>query len=493
MKSPDEVKAFYKNATVNTNPAADATVLNDALQAGKLKPQERAAHPEPRIRRFIMRNSITKLATAALVVLAAALGLSLLNRSTQPVYGMTEALELIAKAKTMHIKGCRFSWTDSTPEPLKLPFEQWHDFENGRYHFDTTHNRDGEIGNHLLICDGQYVMREGAYKPAGGTWHKTVEFRKVDPNAGREGSGLDYYRQLSRIEGFNKVGSEVIDGEAYDIWQGEFDVGGDGFTRRRLQAWLSPRTGNVGRTRGFWQEQGQWILTTERTLIERDVPLDESLFLTEPRPGHEITTPKEKATVSELRPPDIYEHTKFNYAPLMYWVRPVFALEGGSLLACWQGVDNLESHDQSKYFANLQVGNDLPKLPAEVYALSPEPNVRDVMFTGFHLAHTEKETELGRRWYEWSLYIPDGEPPEPKAVLNYRIHYRLNIDRTDSNGISVLQTAVAAPPKIETEADFETKVRKAMAERSDNGAIPDHVTYENVLQLAEQLRAAVAK
>ena len=72
---------------------------------------------------------------------------------------------------------------------------------------------------------------------------------------------------------------------------------------------------------------------------------------------------------------------------MSYGVRAVFVLKGGGVLACWQSVDNLESRDQSKYFENLQTGGDLPKLPVEVLAVSPEPNVRDVMFVGFDIAH----------------------------------------------------------------------------------------------------------
>ena len=194
----------------------------------------------------------------------------------------------------------------------------------------------------------------------------------------------------------------------------------------------------------------------------------------------------------DRRPRDIYKYTEYDYAPLMYVVRAVFALEGGCLLACWQGVDNLEPRDQSKYFTGLEVAGELPKLPVEVFAFSPEPNIRDVMFLGFHLAHTERQTELGRRWYEWSLLVPDKEPPGPDTVFNYRIHYRLNVERDDSNKISVSQTAASNPEAVESEADFESKVLKAMAERSDDGSIPEHVTYETVMRLAEQLKASVS-
>ena len=494
MKSLYEVKAFYKDATVDTNPASDRAVLTDALKAGGLKTQKRTAHAEPRIWRFVMKNSITRSAATALVVLVAVLGISLFNGSTQPVYGITEALELMARAKTMHIQGWGLNQGRLPGEPLKLAFEKWYDFENGRYWLDNEYCRDGETGNSLIVCDGEYLMQEGAIKTRGGPWENTVKFERVDPEVMVYGTGLGWYKQLRQIEGFARVGEELINGEHYDIWQGEYDKGaGNDARRHRVQAWLSPKTGNVGRTRNLWQEDGQWVIWFERTLIERDVPLAEGLFVTEPRPGHKIETTKQEARVRDRRPMDIYKHTEYDYAPLMYWVRAVFALKGGCLLACWQGVDNLESRDQSKYFADLQVGGDLPKLPIEVFALSPQPNVRDITFVGFHLAHTERETELGRRWYEWSLYVPDKEPPEPDAVLHYRIHHRLNVERTDSIKFSVSQNATRSPQIVESQAEFEAKILAAMAERSDNGSIPEHVTYENVMRIANQLQALIAK
>lgn len=497
MKSLDEVKAFYKGATVDTNPASDRAVLTHALQAGGLKTQKRTAHNGPRIWRFIMKNSITRLATAALIVLVAILGISLLNRSTQPVYGMTDALELMAQARTMHIQGWYLDQYSSPGERSKQFFEQWYDFENGCYREEGTYDWDGETISRIEICDGEYVMKEGGYVPLGDTLHKTIDFERVEPNAKYDGTMLDSYKQLRQVEGFDKVGEEIINGERYDIWQGEFESSaGAGLHRVRMEAWLSTATGNVARTRRWKKQDDKWVTTYERTLIDRDVPLPEDLFVTEPRPGFEIRTPKEEATIRDRQPFvawDIYKNTLFNYAPLDFRVRVVFAMKGGCLLACWQGIDNMESRDQSRYFADLQAGGDLPKLPVEVFALSPLPNVRDVMFVGFHLAHTEKETELGRRWYEWSLYVPDQEPPKPSVVMNYRIHYRLNVERTDPIEIRWRQTATPDPQTIETKADFEDKVLKAMAERSDDGLIPENVTYENVMRIAKQLQALNAK
>ena len=394
----------------------------------------------------------------------------------------------------MHIQGWRLGRPSSSGEPVKLLYEEWIDLENDRYYFDIPiQHADGTIGNLLHICDGQYAMIEGGYTPRGEPFHPTVEFRRADPGAKNWAAMLKPYEQLNLKEGFKMVGREVIRGESYDMWQGEYDSHLGTVHRVRLQAWISPDTGNVGRTRSLRKEDDQWVTKNERTLIELNVPLPEDIIVTEPRPGFEITTPKEEATVPVRRRFDIYYHTEFNYAPLRYWVEPLFVLKGGSLLACWQGVDNMESRDQSKYFEGLQTGGDLPKLPVEVFALSPQPNVRDVMFVGFHLAHTMKETELGRRWYEWSLFIPDKEPPEPDAVLHYGVHTRLNVERTDSIGNAWRQPAVDNPQTIDTEADFEVKVLKAMADRSDDGSVPEHMTYENVMRIAEQLQALIAK
>lgn len=497
MKSLKEVKAFYRDATIETDPASDRAVLADALEAGALKTKKRTARTEPWIWRLIMKNKLNRLASAALLVLIVTLGISLLNRSTGPVYGMTDALELIAQAKTMHIQGWYLDQHSSPGKQLKLPFEEWYDFEKGCYREEGSYVWDGETHRRVAICDGEYIMTEAGYVPHGGTLKKSIDFERVDPNTTHDGTMLDSYKRLRQVEGFDQVGEETINGEHYDIWQGEFDGGaGTDVYRVRMAAWLSPATGNVGRTR-VWQKQADgWVTTSERTLIERDVPLPEGLFVTEPRPGIEIKTPKEEATIPDRQPfisADIYEDTQFNYAPLNFRVRVVFALQGGCLLACWQGIDNMESRDQSSYFADLRAGGSLPKLPVEVFALSPLPNVRNVMFAGFHLTYTEKETELGRRWYEWSLYIPDNEPPEPSAVMNYRIHYTLNVERTDPIEIRSKQVSTPDPQMIESKADFDTKVLKAMAARSDNGSIPEHVTYENVMRIAKQLQAQMAK
>jgi hypothetical protein len=75
MKSADEIKKFFKNAAINTNPKMDEAVLHKLLIAKEKTTNPKSATIELNIRRTIMKNPITKLAVAAVVITVVALGL----------------------------------------------------------------------------------------------------------------------------------------------------------------------------------------------------------------------------------------------------------------------------------------------------------------------------------------------------------------------------------------------------------------------------------
>ena len=492
----DMEETIKKNLNFTASAEMRERILTDVMNAQEEAKKTKSALIRPNIRSIIMKSPITKLAAAAMIILIVVFGMTFLDKSSVPAYGMNDALYLLRQAKTLHIQGWRVTRNENTSKVVKLPFEYWYDLENWRYRNDDARGLDenGEIDYTSDVCDGEYILREGRYKPHGGQWHKTINFEKVDPARKSNIHGwLEWYSRLRKIEGFYKIGKDIIDGERFDIWEGEYTYGvGDNISIHKLQTWLSPATAEVGRIKS-WEKQGndEWRQRREYTKFERNVSLPPGIFRTEPPDGYEIQTTKETATVKVRRKRDIYEGTQFNYAPLNYWVEPVFLLKDGSFLACWQSVDAKESRDQSSYFKNLQVGGDLPKLPVEVFAFSPEPNLRDVQFVGFHIAHTEKETEKGRRWYEWTLYTPDKQPPEPNTVLLYRLRYVLNVDKTKE--IRLKQTALPDWQEIKTEDDFNTFVLGAMAELSDDGKAPENVTYESVLQLTKQIRESITQ
>jgi len=494
------IKNFYVESLPTTTSAElDERVLGNVMGALEESKKKNSTAIQPNIWRIIMKSRITKLAAAAVImVIAVLLSITFFDRGATQAYGMSEAWELIRQAKTLHVRGWSFenyhSNTFDTEVSAKLPFEYWYDFENGRYRLDHTYFYwDGKLDKSSTICDGEYEMSEGRSLRTTGEHWKSIKFEKIDKSKTKAG-WFEFYSRLDNIEGSIIIDKGEINGTTFDIWQVELTRQvreGDEVRKYIIHTWISPTTKEIGRIKE-WRKKGDgpWIQSIEYSMFERNVTPSPDLFVTEPPKGEEyrLENTKETASISSKTTgwDDIYDRAKWNYAPLAYLVGPIFRLNDGSFLTCWQGIDASESQDQSKYFQNLEVGGDLPKLPAEVYAFSPSPNVRNVRFVGYHLAYTRKGTEKGPRWYEWSLYVPNKEPPSPEVVLSYQIHYRDNTG--ESKHMSMTQVLLGHWQEIESEGDFDSLVLEEIAKRSDRGSIPVHITYEKVLELSEQIR-----
>lgn len=83
MKSINDVMSFFRSAGISTNPAADKVVLSDAILAGGLTPEKRAAHAGGNLRRYVMRNGLKKLAVAAAIIIALLIIMEHLGGSTK--------------------------------------------------------------------------------------------------------------------------------------------------------------------------------------------------------------------------------------------------------------------------------------------------------------------------------------------------------------------------------------------------------------------------
>jgi len=75
MRPADNVKTIIKNLQDTTSAKMDERVLGDVLCALEESKKNKSAASKPKIRRTIMKNPITKLAAAAVIITAVALGL----------------------------------------------------------------------------------------------------------------------------------------------------------------------------------------------------------------------------------------------------------------------------------------------------------------------------------------------------------------------------------------------------------------------------------
>ncbi len=103
MSSPDQIKRFLKNTKINTVPDTNQEVLNELFseldRAKTLTPVK-----QPNIWRIIMKNPMTKIATAAAVILIAVLGITFLDKSVPSAYALEQTIQASHTVRYLHIK-----------------------------------------------------------------------------------------------------------------------------------------------------------------------------------------------------------------------------------------------------------------------------------------------------------------------------------------------------------------------------------------------------
>lgn len=435
-----------------------------------------------------MKSPITKLATAAMIVITAAITITFLDKSVSPAYGITDVPEIFKKAKVIHVQGwIHFNLTDKGKKVPKAPVERWIDLENGRVRFtQRLVNADPErvtVTIRETIVNGQYkmVLNHGNKQ---AVFYKMSDYQKMLETHYRLQDMFGYlFGNIETFENFIKTDQEEIDGISYDIWTCEVKEPDSALDRiNRYKYWLSPTTGESGRFQS-WYKNGEepWRLGHDYYKIERDAQIHENLFLLEVPHGYEARNTKETAISVELN-----EQGYLGQNGIGLDARISVTLSDGSVILGWRSVDTKSAVSQNELFKKLTFGGILPRLPVEVYALKPIGWTGNTTYTGRHLAYTQKDDKL----IEWSLYSPDCVPPKISEMLGYELLCRFNTEQQIDRWSGM---SVDCGIKIETEEDFDKWVCGAMAELSDDGKAPEGVTYERVLQLTKQIRESLAQ
>jgi hypothetical protein len=155
----------------------------------------------------------------------------------------------------------------------------------------------------------------------------------------------------------------------------------------------------------------------------------------------------------------------------------------GSVIAVWSSEESQSDESQAPIFENLKAGGKLPKLPIELYCLVSVGTGEPITYDGRHLLYTNK----GNHFYEWSIYVPRQTPPAHSEFLGYHPVPRFNPPKDRAMfSLGLLHDLI-----IENEYDFNELVFGAIAELSDGEYVPEHVTYDNIMDLAEEIRTTM--
>jgi outer membrane lipoprotein-sorting protein len=125
MRLADNIEKLIRDLrvlNVNTTGDMDKRTLDDALKMYKELKKTTLARTEPDIWSTIMRNRKAQFAASAVIIVTAALAISLWDRSTPTAYAIEQTIEAMQKITTVHLLGTTFDggqidmWTTVDPE-----------------------------------------------------------------------------------------------------------------------------------------------------------------------------------------------------------------------------------------------------------------------------------------------------------------------------------------------------------------------------------------
>jgi len=496
MKPVAKLENKIKKIDVIPDVDRDRKTLADMLSAQAEARNIDRNHLRPSAWRLIMKNPMIKLSMAAIIATVVLMVLFLSPLDT-PAYGLVQAIEKLKDVQTLYVRSTQVLYNEDDPNDSDfktatlIPKECWLDVPNLRKAFTGWENlrmRDGTGTKKKTRIEGVHLadialdIRHGI---------KTARFNKFSPVMRRLEMRGSVERHLAidraNLDRFTAIGQETIDQEDYDIWQWQGARLHDPNSLRKIQYWVSRSTGYLGKA-FYWHKDiahSHWQLGYYTDEIKINQPLDESVFdLTVPE-GYRQRPPREDAMLGEGLGMGWYTMGGARVCNAIS-----FTLDDDTIIVAWHS-DELaydRYKDQSTLFEDLKPGGDLPKLPmviSGIKTISIEPYTGpELRYTGFHLAHTKKD-----KWfYEWAFYVPHSDPiPKGTQHVVYRQLCDFNLDKAQ-------ESRVGNPLHknwIES-SEFDEFVVAAMAELSDDGKAPEHVSYENLMRLVRKARESMS-
>jgi hypothetical protein len=406
---------------------------------------------------------------------------------TTRVYGITHVPKIVSQAETIHIK----SWISG----LKIPAlgeeqnghhtEDWIDLKNGKHRttgFALVRNAGTKTRKSTKlehVFDGQYHMQINHS-------FERVQFSKLSEFQRRLSVRKMVNRFLEEIflgahelTGFVQCGSEQIDGVDFDIWERVSGASED--SEGKSKYWVSPASGRIRKFQ-YWKRSaetsGEWQLTSEKE-IEINLTPPEGIFETVAPEGYRLNNTKESAFKNKLIALPI------RHGGITGAINIIIALPNDSVIVGWHTND--VSH--AGLLRSLSPGDELPGEGwlEIVYGLRRANNPDNITYVARHLACTEKDGVL----YEWDIQVPNALIPAKARSRECQITTRLQSEHGQETEEPI--TILIDVDLLIEQDEFDTFVRGAMAELSDEGKAPEHVTYQNVLQLAEKIRNSFNK
>ena len=119
MRPTDKTEKLIKNASIGTDLQRDRKVLNEVLDAFEETRQKQTGASHTNIWRIIMKSKRTRLATAAVLLLAAVTILSILSLTPRQAWAIEQTIEVLRHIKAVHMSG-QVNYQDGSGNTFKI-------------------------------------------------------------------------------------------------------------------------------------------------------------------------------------------------------------------------------------------------------------------------------------------------------------------------------------------------------------------------------------
>ena len=476
MRSSDDIKKYFKNATLSTNPETDQQVINQMLSASKKTTNNKSAI-KLSTWRIIMTSRITKFATAAVLLLAVVLSIVFVDRAATPAYAISDLPRLFSEASSLHFKGCIYN--HDSQEIAERPFEYWIDIKNAKSRQThtglitngnkTTTTELEDIFNGKELVHINHTDKSVKYEYASEFYKNYFLKQNVDAILKQT------INTIMEIGDFANVGKEAIGNIECEIWDGQFIHPFNREITIKAMCWLDPRTGDLCRMKVWYKAYNEenFKLGLELSHAERNIEINDSFFTFEPIPDYQYQNTKETATKATV--PYVSSWYNHNIGLTLY---TSFKLKNGSIILCWKCHDDIKER-KDDILEHATFGGQIPETSISIVQLQAlTANGVGSVYCGKHLASIKFEDNF----CQWSIYTPEDNDYE--NVIAYSAIQKVNNETIKDEWDYNLTFTVG--PNIDNQQDFDKLVLGAMSELSEDGVMPVELTYENVLKLVDK-------
>ena len=484
------IKDIYANKLqVTTSADLDKKILTNSMNTLEELKNKKSAKSVPNIWRIIMTSRITKFAASVVIIIAVILALNIIGgpNIASVAYGIVDLPAIMEQAQTIQITGWRYLddsaiVADNKSERVASDCYIDNRYERLRwsqYGFDTT-------------IDGQ-IMTKINHHDNTVRFYKLSDFqRKVWLRMMHDWNFDRAFMSKEELSEFVKTGHETIEETEFNIWERVTNYWYPSDREIKSRVWMSPITGEVRRI-GEWQRgeftKGRWCITSDNT-IKINRGFETGIFEPVVPDGYRLKNTKENAPEYQSLIMAFYADGKRSE------VRYVFTMENGTVIIAWSTGILLSDENSVALYKALKSGQSMPTKPVEImYGLTPKGKPRydssdydvtfddtSVTYNGRFLDWTVKDGQL----YEWAIYVPN-KKVDLREVL-HRGEIVIGMDPENPTWKGVERSSLYSNTMVIYDDEFNIFVLGAMAELSDDEVIPEHMTYNNILNQVNEIR-----